>query len=127
MPVIEVAVGLLIMWVLVKANRAADAVVDQAIDADVDKVGQLILTKLAGDPAVDRLQVEATEQGKVRDHTTKSVEAMERAAERDPVCPGRSPHPAGEPPRHPHQVRVVQLVLAALVRPPPPGRNPPGA
>jgi hypothetical protein len=31
---------------------------------------------------------------------------------------------AGEPARHPHQVRVVHLVIAALVQPPPPAPEP---
>jgi hypothetical protein len=39
--------------------------------------------------------------------------------DRDPARLGRGPHPAGEPPRHPHQVRVVQLVLEAIVQSPP--------
>jgi hypothetical protein len=83
----EVAVGLLITWVLRKAGRAArraDGAVDQAVDAGVDRVGELILTKLGGDPAVDRLQVEAGEQGTVSDRTAKRVElAVEEAAEQD--------------------------------------------
>ena len=29
-------------------------------------------------------------------------------------------HPPGEPARHPHQVRVVQLLIGAIVQPPPP-------
>jgi hypothetical protein len=32
--------------------------------------------------------------------------------------------PAGEPPGHPHQVRVIQLIVAAGVQPPPPGPEP---
>ena len=32
--------------------------------------------------------------------------------------------PAGEPARHPHQVRVVQLLVGAVVQPPPPGPEP---
>ena len=44
--------------------------------------------------------------------------------DRDPVhrCPGLDP--AGEPARHPHQVRVIELVLAAIVQPPPPAPEP---
>jgi len=43
---------------------------------------------------------------------------------RNPI--GRAPRldPAGEPPGHPHQVRVVQLVIAAVVQPPPPAPEP---
>ena len=44
--------------------------------------------------------------------------------QRDAVrgCPGLDP--AGEPPGHPHQVRVIQLIVAAAVQPPPPGPQP---
>ncbi len=44
--------------------------------------------------------------------------------DRDPVRPGRGPHPAGEPPGHPHQMRVVQQVLAPVVQTPPPHPEP---
>jgi hypothetical protein len=39
---------------------------------------------------------------------------------------GRSPrlHPAGEPAGHPHQVRVVQLLIGAAVQSAPPGPEP---
>jgi hypothetical protein len=84
---VEVAVGLLITWLVRKAGRVvrrADGVVDQVVDAGVDRVGELILGKLAGDPAVERLQVEAVEQGKVSDRTVARVElAVEEAAEQD--------------------------------------------
>src|SRR3954468_2452106 len=39
---------------------------------------------------------------------------------RDAVRAGRGPDPAGEPAGHPHQVRVVQLLVVA-VQPSPPG------
>jgi hypothetical protein len=84
---VEVAVGLLITWLVRKAGRAArraDGVVDQVVDASVDRVGELILAKLAGDPAVERLQVEAAEQNTVSDRTIMRVElAVEEAAEQD--------------------------------------------
>ena len=32
--------------------------------------------------------------------------------------------PAGEPPGHPHQVRVIELVIAAAMQPPPPAPEP---
>ena len=38
------------------------------------------------------------------------------------VRPGLDP--AGEPARHPHQVRVVQLLVAVAVQPPPPAPEP---
>ncbi len=44
--------------------------------------------------------------------------------DRDPVRAGRGPDPAGEPPGHPHQMRVVQQVLAPVVQTPPPHPEP---
>ena len=44
--------------------------------------------------------------------------------DRDPVCSGPGPHPAGEPARQPHQVRVIQLRIRIAVPPPPPGPEP---
>jgi hypothetical protein len=79
---VEVAVGFLVTWVLGRASRAArraDAVADQVVDTGVDKLGRLILDKLGTDPAVERLQVEAGEQGRVSDRTTKwSVSEVRR-------------------------------------------------
>ena len=43
---------------------------------------------------------------------------------RDPVRLGRRAQPTGKPPSHPHQVRVVQLLLTVLVQPPPPHPKP---
>ena len=40
------------------------------------------------------------------------------------VCLGPGPNPAGEPARQPHQVRVVQLLVALLVPAPPPEPEP---
>jgi hypothetical protein len=42
---------------------------------------------------------------------------------RDAMRGGRGPDPAGEPPGHPHRVRVVQLLVVA-VQPPPPRAEP---
>lgn len=64
---VEVAVGFLVTWILRKAGRAAeraDGVVDEVVDAGVDKVGELILGKLGGHTALERLQVEAREQAR---------------------------------------------------------------
>jgi hypothetical protein len=40
-----------------------------------------------------------------------------------PCAPDRGSDPAGEPVGHPHQVRVIQLLIIA-VQPPPPGPEP---
>lgn len=74
--VIEVAVGYVIAWVVGKARRVgqrADGVVDQALDAGVDRVVQVVRGKLGGDSAMQRLQVEAAESGEVSDRTRQRV------------------------------------------------------
>ena len=43
---------------------------------------------------------------------------------RDAVRGRPGPHPAGEPARHPHQVRVIQLRIRIAVPAPPPGPEP---
>jgi hypothetical protein len=44
--------------------------------------------------------------------------------DRDPVSRGRRTQPAGEPPGHPHQMRVVQLLIGVTMQPPPPHPKP---
>ena len=44
--------------------------------------------------------------------------------DRDPRRLGPGPHPTGEPPRHAHQVGVVELLVAVAVQPAPPGPEP---
>jgi hypothetical protein len=46
--------------------------------------------------------------------------------DRDPVRGRPGLHPAGEPAREPHQVRVVQVIVGAAVRPPGSGPRAPG-
>ena len=38
--------------------------------------------------------------------------------------PGPGPHAAGEPAGHPHQMRIVQLIVAIPMQPPPPHPKP---
>ncbi|QUQ64488.1 hypothetical protein [Kutzneria sp. CA-103260] len=73
---LEVVVGALITWVIRKAGRVgkrADDVVDQSLDAAVDRVHELVMAKLESDPAVRRLETEATETGEVTDRTRARV------------------------------------------------------
>src|SRR5207249_3777727 len=46
--------------------------------------------------------------------------------EGDPAGLGEGPDPAGETSRHPHEVRVVELVVTAAMQGPPPGAEPAG-
>ena len=84
----EVVVGMLIAWVVAKARRAgdrADGVVDTAIDAAVDRVGELVRSKLGGDPAVRTLEIEAASEQVTARSRTRVQLALEEAAEGDPV------------------------------------------
>jgi len=80
----EVVVGLVVAKVRRVAVRA-DGVVDQALDAAVDRVGKLVTTRLAGDSAVAQLEIEAAEAGEVSDRTQRRVQlAVEEAVEKSP-------------------------------------------
>lgn len=84
----EVVVGLVIAWAIAKVRRVAvraDGVVDQALDAAVDRVGELVTTRLKGDSAVAQLEAEAEETGEVSDRTRQRVQlAIEDATEKSP-------------------------------------------
>jgi hypothetical protein len=85
---VEVVVGLVIAWVIAKARRVAvraDGVVDQTLDATVDRVGDLVTRHLAGDTAVAQLEAEAVETGTVSDRTRQRVQlALDDAVEKSP-------------------------------------------
>ncbi|WP_156757215.1 chromosome partitioning protein [Actinokineospora pegani] len=81
----EVVVGIVIAWVVAKARRAAtraDGVADAAIDAAVDRVGELVMGKLGGDSAVQRLELEAA-RGEVGQLTQNRVALSLEAAAAD--------------------------------------------
>ncbi|MEV7092707.1 hypothetical protein AB0M80_07655 [Amycolatopsis sp. NPDC051045] len=85
---IEVAVGMLIAWVVRKARRAgtrADQIADEAIDVGLARVHEVIVGKLGGDPSLARLEREALDAGQVSDRTRTRVQlALQDAAEDDP-------------------------------------------
>jgi hypothetical protein len=85
--VIEVALGLVLAWVVAKARRVAvraDGVVDAALDAAVDRVGQVVMDKLGSDSALQRLQEEAKESGEISELTQQRVElTLKDAVARD--------------------------------------------
>jgi hypothetical protein len=84
---LEVAIGFVIAWVVGKARRAGqhlDGLADDVVDAGAIRVRELVLTKLDGDSAVRRMEVEAAETGKVSDRTRQRLElALEEATEED--------------------------------------------
>ena len=83
---IELAVGFLIAWFARKAGRAGkkiDGMTDEAIDAGLDRLGDLVTRKLGGDTALQQLEAEAT-SGDVTTRTQTRVQlALEDAAEKD--------------------------------------------
>jgi hypothetical protein len=59
----ELAVGYVFAWAVRKARRvagAADEVVDQALDAGVERVHELVAERLGGERALARVEEEAT-------------------------------------------------------------------
>jgi hypothetical protein len=83
---IEVAVGFLIAWFARKAGRAGrklDGMADEAIDAGLDKLGNLVTHKLGDDTALRQLEAEVV-AGEVATRTETRVRlALEEAAEQD--------------------------------------------
>ncbi|QUQ64594.1 hypothetical protein JJ691_23140 [Kutzneria sp. CA-103260] len=79
--------GFLIAWTVRKANRAgkqADEIVDKAIDLTLERVHDVVVTKLGSDPSLERLEAEAADTGQVADRTKARVQlALEDAAEDD--------------------------------------------
>jgi hypothetical protein len=84
----EFVIGLVAAWAIAKARQVAvraDGVVDQALDAAVDRVGELVTSRLAGDSAVAQLEAEAADTGEVSARTRQRVQlAVEDAVEKSP-------------------------------------------
>jgi hypothetical protein len=85
---LEVALGFLITWAVKKVSRVgkrAAQIVDDALDAAMDRVHEVVVGKLGGDPALARLELEASESGQVSDRTRTRVQlALEEAVDEDP-------------------------------------------
>jgi len=87
--VIEVGLvtGYLIAWAMRKGRRAATALdqdVDDAIDAGLNRLNELVSAKLGHDPALGKLQVEIEAAGSVTDRTLRRVDdAVAEAVESD--------------------------------------------
>ncbi|MGW7386872.1 hypothetical protein [Streptomyces sp. NPDC054794] len=75
-------------WLVRKARRVAgraDAEVDQAVDAGMDRLHELVSFRLGADSALDRARVEAGEGREELSERTRRrlTDALEDAAERD--------------------------------------------
>jgi hypothetical protein len=77
-----IVVGYVIAWAVRKARRVGgqlDAEVDQTLDAGLERLHELVTSKLAGDPALRELQDEAAD-GQVTDLTRQRIELSVQAA-----------------------------------------------
>lgn len=83
----ETVVGFLIAWAVRKAGRLGkrvDTEVDQAMDAGLDRLHDVVAAKLGQDPALAKLRTEAEESGAVGARTKTRVQmALEEATEQD--------------------------------------------
>ena len=84
---LELVAGYLVAWVVRKARRAGqglDAEVDHAMDLGLDRLHEVVAEKLGDDPAVTKVEVEATRDGQLSERTHRRVQdAVEEAAEED--------------------------------------------
>jgi hypothetical protein len=72
---LELAVAAVAAWVWRRAGRVGEQVgeqVDEVLDAGVQRLGELVARKLAGDSALEKLQVEAA-GGEVSERTRDRV------------------------------------------------------
>jgi broad specificity phosphatase PhoE len=88
---IELVIGYVAAWAWQKARRVAgraDAEVDQALDAGMDRLHELVAGKLAGDRALAQLETEAGSNLEVESVSPRTRErvrlALEEAVETDP-------------------------------------------
>ena len=90
---VELAVGYLFAWAVRKARRVAaraDAEVDLALDAGMDRLHEVVHGKLGQDPALARAVEEADAgQDELSERTRRRLtDALEDAAERDATFAG---------------------------------------
>lgn len=83
----ELAVGYVFAWAVRKARRAgqaADGVVDQAVDAGVERVHRLVAERLGGAPALAQVQDEAAQSAELSPQARQFLQlALEYEAGRD--------------------------------------------
>jgi hypothetical protein len=86
---VELVAGYLVAWAVRKARQVAgraDAEVERALDAGLDRLHELVNAKLGRDAALVRLEAEAAERGEVAQLTRERVRvAVQRAAAQDAV------------------------------------------
>src|SRR5690348_9670888 len=85
---LELVAGYLVAWGVRKLKRAGerlDKQADEAIDAGLDRLHDVIAAKLGADPALAKLEVEVSQGLEPSDRTLRRVQdAVEDASEEDP-------------------------------------------
>jgi hypothetical protein len=84
---LEIVAGFLVAWAVRKVRRVGtrvDAEVDQALDAGLDRLHELVAGKLGQEPALVKLTTEVEQSGEASSRTQERVRlALEDAAETD--------------------------------------------
>jgi hypothetical protein len=84
----DIVVTMLVSWAVAKLHKVAgrvDEEVDNAIDAGVDRLHDVVAERLGGDKALETLELEAAEFGETSDLTKRRVvQSLEKAVQEDP-------------------------------------------
>jgi hypothetical protein len=90
---LELVAGYLVAWAVRKATRVGkrlDKQADEIIDAELDRLHDVVTGKLGLDPALEKLELEAAQGQQPSDRTLRRVQdAVEAATEEDPQFKGR--------------------------------------
>jgi F0F1-type ATP synthase membrane subunit b/b' len=85
---LELVAGYLVAWAVRKAARVGkrlDKQADEIIDAELDRLHDVVTEKLGLDPALEKLELEAAQGQQPSDRTLRRVQdALEEATEEDP-------------------------------------------
>lgn len=85
---LELVAGYLVAWAARKAARVGkrlDEQTDEIIDAELDRLHDVVTEKLGLDPALEKLELEASQGQQPSDRTLRRVQdALEEATEEDP-------------------------------------------
>ena len=90
---LELVAGYLVAWVVRKARRAGkrlDEETDEIMDAGLDRLHDVIAVKLGSDPALAKLEADASQGLDPNERTVRRVrDAVEEATEEDPQFAAR--------------------------------------
>jgi hypothetical protein len=84
---LELVAGYLVAWVVRKARRAGqrlDEETDEVMDAGLDRLHEVVMAKLGSDPALVKLETDASQGLEPSERTVQRVQyAVEEATEED--------------------------------------------